>query len=167
MERAFVESVSPVRFDTAVPVSDAVRGLLELVELTVSEPVRVPPPGGVGLKATSIVQLAEGASVAGLARQVMGVTEKSPVAPIWMLPMAVLPVFESVNRLLAEVFPSVVLGKVHEVGVSVAVVVAATPVPVRDSVNTGFTVSLDVTVRVLLCRPVTEGVKVTLIVQVL
>ena len=53
--------ISPGLLESPVPVSPAVSGLLELVELTVSVPVRVPVP--VGEKTTVMGQVAVGARV--------------------------------------------------------------------------------------------------------
>ena len=91
-------------------------------------PVRVPEAVGVNVILT--VQLAPTATEPP---QVL-VSAKSPEAEILEMVRAALPVLETVTVCAALVVPTVWLAKVRVDGVTVAVVVGATPVPVSVTV---------------------------------
>lgn len=72
--------------------------------------------------------------------------------------------FVKVSICVALVDPTVVFGNVSEPGETVAVVVGATPIPVRFTVC-GLLASLSVMLITALLDPATDGLNVTLIAQ--
>jgi hypothetical protein len=121
-------------------------------------PVRAPVTEGV--KVTEIMQLACAARVLGDRGQVE-VCAKSPVAEILVIVRGVLSLFCRVRVLAALVSPTSWFPNPRLTGDKTA---GCTPVPVNPAVC-GLLDALSVTVNVPVRAPVTEGLKVTEIVQ--
>jgi len=125
--------------------------------LSTTERVPLSVPAVVGVKVTSMLQLAPAAR---LVPQLL-VSAKLPEAPMLVSESAVLPPFVRVTDMAALVMLRTWLLKVSELTESVAV---AVPVPVPESA-TVWVPTLSSTERVPLSVPVVVGVKVTEMVQ--
>jgi hypothetical protein len=141
---------------TPVPVKATVCGLPLALSFTVSVPVLVPV--AVGVKVTSIAQLAPAAT---LAPHVL-VCANSPLIPILPIVSAVLPVLLRLIACAALLVPTNWFP--NDRGLGDRVTVDATPVPVKATVC-GLPLALSAIVRVPLRAPAAVGVKVTLIAQ--
>jgi hypothetical protein len=141
---------------TPVPVKATVCGLPLALSFTVSVPVLAPV--AVGVKVTSIVQLAPAAT---LAPHVL-VCAKSPLIPMLPIVSAVLAVLLRLIACAPLLVPTNWFP--NDRGLGDRVTVDATPVPVKATVC-GLPLALSFMVSVPLLVPVAVGVKVTLIVQ--
>jgi hypothetical protein len=140
-----------------VPVSATCCGLFGALSVRIRAPVRVPGP--VGVKVTTIWQLAPGASDPG---QLL-VWEKSPVVVMPLMTSGLPPVLVRVTVWVAPV-PRGWLGKERLATDKPAVGVGDVPVPVKKIVC-GLVEALSVMVIDPVRVPAAVGVKVTEIVQ--
>ena len=164
-EKVRLEAVRLTAGPDPVPVRPMVCGLVEALSTALTEAVRVPTP--VGVNVTVMVQSTPAAREAG---HVL-VSEKSPaLAPVTDMPdiaRAVLPMLVNVTDCEALVTPTVWLAKVRLGGEMLTA--GPEPVPVRLAlcVLPATLLLLSVTVKVAVRGPGADGLKVTLIVQLL
>src|ERR1700681_2824767 len=118
------------------------------------------PPNWSGLKVTVMVHVALTATEAG--QLLVCVNSVFPLAIALMVSAAV-PVLVRVTDCVALLEPTLVLGKLRDVGASVTKG-ASTPVPLSETAC-GLLVALSVKVRVPVREPAAVGVKVTLMEQ--
>ena len=159
--KVVVESVAAGAVTTGfapVPLKATVCGEPPALSVIVSVPERA--PAAVGVKVIEIVQLAP---IARLLPQVL-ISEKSPETAIAPSVSAAVPELVRITVCTALVVPIVCDGKVRLVGESVAVGVAAKPVPLSVTVW-GEPVALSVIASVPVRLPAAVGVNFTEIEQ--
>src|SRR6202171_938894 len=164
-----VGAVNPKSGGVVVPVSDTVCGLPVALSMMVKVPMRV--PAIVGVNVTLIMQLAPAASdvaggVIGQADAPVLVCAKSPDAAMEMIVRGPVPVLVSVPGCAALVVFSVWLPKVRLVGASITAGVGIAPVPL-SAMFCGLVLAPSGRTSGAGRGPATEGLNVTLTVQVL